>query len=356
MAASAVVVGGIAMLLIAADEKKGLRVCAGVQIKITTKSMENYVNKDEVLFAMEKSNKRALKNQPVQNIDLPKLEKMLESEHWIKDAQLYFDSKNVLNVLVQERTPMARVITLSGNSFYIDEEGKQLPLIEDKVVRLQTITGFIAAKKWNSSDSALFNNVKQVVQYISGHQFWNAQIGQIDITPQNNIELIPVVGDHIIKLGRGENVEARLRHLLLFYQQVLAQTGFSKYAAIDLRFENQVVAVKKQKISAVDSIAFQHKVAEIMKKAESMQMVTEEDLAKENEEKKSVEMKTEDKPSVPVKTKPNPIAKPQPVQKTLQPKSVVKEKVEVVKTAEQNAPRPKAVMPKQEKNNNPLNN
>jgi cell division protein FtsQ len=81
--------------------------------------------------------------------------------------------------------------------------------------------------------------------------------GKIDITGEKLFELIPVIGDHIIKLGKGENVEEKLNRLFVFYKQVLGKVGFNKYAALDVQYDGQVVAIKKEPASPVDSVQLQ---------------------------------------------------------------------------------------------------
>lgn len=350
-AALVVVMGGLTFLLAAANKKDEARLCSGVNIRIESSSAIRYVEKDEVLFAIEKENKSALLHQPVDKINLAKLESVLENEHWIKDAQLYFDSKSMLNVLVKERTPIARIITTEGNSFYIDDEGKQLPLMEDKVVRLQTVTGFPAAKKWNRNDSAVFNNLKAILHFIAADDFWNAQVGQIDIAPNKNIELIPVIGDHVIKVGTGENIEEKLSRLMLFYKQVLTKVGFSKYASIDVRFNGQIVAAKKQTPSTVDSIAFRQKVDALINKVPNLdelqpdQNLPSEKLSSEQTQTvgAAIQNNSREKLSVSVKTHPNPTvtkaSNPNPL------KANTNKSTPVENDGEQQPPKPKAVMP-----------
>ena len=72
-----------------------------------------------------------------------------------------------------------------------------------------------------------------------------AQIDQCDINAQRSFELIPKVGDHLIIFGDGKNIQDRFRKLNIFYQQVLVKTGFNAYSDINIQFEGQVVATKR---------------------------------------------------------------------------------------------------------------
>lgn len=40
-------------------------------------------------------------------------------------------------------------------------------------------------------DSALLHDIKVTANYIINNPFWMAQVAQVDITPDNNFEMIP---------------------------------------------------------------------------------------------------------------------------------------------------------------------
>lgn len=87
--------------------------------------------------------------------------------------------------------------------------------------------------------------VKQMALFLNNDPFWMAQIDQCDINAQRSFELIPKVGDHLIIFGDGKNIQERFRKLTIFYQQVLTKTGINSYSDINIQFEGQVVATKR---------------------------------------------------------------------------------------------------------------
>lgn len=275
------VISGIATLLVAANRKQKEHVCKDIFISIKGNEGKFYVEKEDVLKLMEKTANGSLLQQGITSINLRRLEDGLKTNPWIKNAELYFDSKDALHVFVEEREPIARVFTIAGNSFYMDSSGARMPLLDKMSIRVPVVTGFTSARKFNAADSALLQQTKQVVQFIFNNEFWNAQIGQIDITTERKFELIPVIGDHIIKLGYGENVEEKLNALYVFYKQIMSKVGFNKYAALDVEFKNQVVAIKKEPTSPVDSIQLQKNIEELMNKA-NMQNIEDDMLPDQN--------------------------------------------------------------------------
>ncbi len=265
-AAWIVVIGGIVSLLASANSKAKARTCKGVMVSINNGGEKIYVENGDVLKSIEKAAGGKIVKKHNGDINLGLLEKSLEKNPWIQDAELYFDTKDILHVAISERVPVARVFTTAGTSFYIDSAGYQLPLLESYSAKLPVVTGFTAVKRLNAADSTLLQETKEVVRTISGDPFWNAQVGQIDITEERKFELIPLLGSHVIKLGSGNNVSDKLAKLMVFYKQVLPRAGFAKYSALDVQFDGQVIAVRRGPTSAVDSIQLQKNIEELMEK------------------------------------------------------------------------------------------
>lgn len=338
------VIAGITTLLIAANKKKAEHVCKKLVIGIKGTGEKFYIEEADIRKQLEKAAGGSLINKPLENISLASLEKSLEKNQWIRDAELYFDREDVLHVLVEEREPIARVFTTGGASFYMDSSGHQMPLQDRVSTRLPVITGYTNAKKLSAKDSAFLNEVKQVAKFVYADAFWNAQIGQIDITADRKFELIPVIGDHIIRMGGAENIEEKLGRLLLFYKQVMSKTGFSKYSVVDVQYNGQVIGVNKGPVSKIDSIQLQKNIKALLEKS-TIENVSDEMLpdVKPAAQTDSVQlsMTTQDN-SVSVKTNPNPANATVPIPEKPAKESKPIDKSKEVKTGK----KPKAVMPK----------
>jgi cell division protein FtsQ len=275
------VISGITTLLVAANRKQTERLCRQVVFSMKGEAATYYIEQSDIKKNLEQNTGGRLVGKPVKQIRLAQLEAELEQNPWIYNAQLYMDREDVLHVALEERQPIGRVFTLTGRSFYVDSTAHTMPLLERLSARVPVITGFPAEARWTKADSLLMAQVKDVALFVSGNDFWNAQIGQIDITPERRFELIPVVGDHIIRIGDAENIEDKMHRLLLFYKRVLSRIGFSKYSVIDVSFNGQVVARKKGPESAVDSIQLHRNIQELLEKS-SIQNASDDMLPESN--------------------------------------------------------------------------
>jgi cell division protein FtsQ len=129
--------------------------------------------------------------------------------------------------------------------------------LSDKLsAKLPVFTGFPSERtQFSKADKELLNQVKAISQYVAASEFWMAQVAQIDITQARTFEIVPTVGNHIIEFGDATNCDKKFRKLLLFYQQVISQSGFDLYERIKVQYAGQVVGVRHANaISKYDSI------------------------------------------------------------------------------------------------------
>ena len=235
---------GTIVLLGAAMQKKNQKKCSDIKIEITGVERHMFIDEKDVLTILNAAG--PVVGNKIATINLRAMETMVEKNSWVKNAEMFIDNNQVLQVRIEERQPVARVFTLEGSSFYLDSNALRLPLSEKISARVPVFTGFPSDKpKLAKPDSALLYNIVKIGQYIGADSFWMAQVAQVDITPQSNFEMIPIVGDHVVVLGDAENVDNKFKRLYTFYRKAWLQNGINTYEKFDVQYNNQVVAVKK---------------------------------------------------------------------------------------------------------------
>lgn len=231
-------------LLVTAMQQKDHAVCKEIKVEIEGAQDHVFVDEKDVLRILKQQG--ATVGSTLASVPLRRLETLLEKDPWIRQADLFFDNNQVLQVKIEESEPLARIFTLQGNSFYIDSSGQRLPLSDKLSARVPVITSFPSDKnRLSAPDSAVLQDVKQIAQYIQKDSFWMEQVAQIDITPQRTYELIPVLGNQVVMLGDATDLDKKFDRLFSFYKQVWAKAGFEKYESIDVRYKGQVVAIRK---------------------------------------------------------------------------------------------------------------
>ena len=137
------------------SEKK----CESIQIELTGES-NGFLFMDEMEILQFINSKGMKVGVPISGINLMHLEKDLNEIKWVEHTNIYFDNLQQLQVKIQQRVPVARIFTVSGNSFYIDKTATRLPLRQLSIIRLPIFTGFpTAQEKLSKPDSVLLNDI-----------------------------------------------------------------------------------------------------------------------------------------------------------------------------------------------------
>ncbi|MDP4263057.1 MAG: cell division protein FtsQ/DivIB [Bacteroidota bacterium] len=268
--------GGMLTLLIAAIGRQKKDHCKDFSIRIKgvktnfSTGCYAFVDEQDVIKLLKAAAKGNIKGQPKSSFNLLQIEQELEKNTWIKDAELYFDNRDVLHVSVLEREPIARLFTITGKSFYIDETGKMIPLSEKISAKVPVFTGF-PEKVISKRDSALLQDVKSTAGFILHDPFWMAQVAQVDITPDQNFEMMPVVGNHTVILGTGENIDRKFHRLFVFYKNILSQAGFNAYKTINVEYAGQVIGVRDKQASKADTARLRSNLEELLKQGSEVQ-------------------------------------------------------------------------------------
>jgi cell division protein FtsQ len=259
--------GGMLTLLLAAISSKKKGVCSDYTIRLKGPGNHFFIGEKEVEEMLKKAVKGNLKGQPVESFNLNGMEQLLEKNTWVSEAELYFDNKDVLHINVTEKEPVARLFTAEGESFYIDQNAAIMPLSEKISARVPVFTGFPVKKKLSARDSLLLQQVKNTAAFIRQDSFWMSQVAQIDISKDGKMEMVPVVGNHLVKLGEGEDIPAKFRRLMVFYQQVLRNTGMDHYKLIDVQYKGQVVASRYAGDPKIDSVQLRRNVEKLLRQS-----------------------------------------------------------------------------------------
>ncbi len=248
-----VTAGGL--MLLSAVKTKESKPCSEVQVQYKNGTTSGFIPEKDVVAAI----REILHAEPVgtalAGFELDAIETRLEKHPWVYDAQLYFDNNQKLHVILDEAVPVARVMDVAGNSFYIDHFGRELPLSMHYRVDLPVFTGVPLNRKSRP--------VLQQIQKITGlseaiikDSFWMAQAAQIDMMPNGKIEMIPAFGNHVVDLGDGSNPEEMLAKLSHFYQAMAAAGRLNDYERILAGYKGQIVAQRaKYEVNKADGNA-----------------------------------------------------------------------------------------------------
>ncbi len=225
--------------------------CKNIDI-IFIETENNLINKKDIETVVFSEYKNLL-GSPVDNVNLEKLEKKIEMIPAVKNAEVFKKINGVLGITIEQRTPVLKVLPEKTKGFYIDENGELMPLSKKGTVRVLTATGNIKYKYKGEKisvlkDSSVTQTVKDLyllAKYLNNDNFFKSQAEQIYVKRNNEYELVPLAGNHIVLLGDIFNYRKKLKYLKYFYTNTLNKEGWQKYKYINLKFKNQIVCTKR---------------------------------------------------------------------------------------------------------------
>ena len=253
-------------MLFAGSSRKYNKTCKAINVEVRGAGDHFFVEEKELEGLLNATGN--LPGRTIESIKLNVLEKRLENNKWIRNAELFFDNKQVLQAIVEEREPVARLFTTGGYSYYIDSGCQKLPLSDKRSARVPMFTNFPSDRtRLSRLDSTYLVEIKEVAQYINKQPFWRAQVAQVNINDDRELEMIPTVGSHTVLLGKPGDIKEKLDRLFSFYKQVWVKVGLEKYSTVDVRFTGQVVATRKNAAingQFIDSAAARRALDELM--------------------------------------------------------------------------------------------
>jgi cell division protein FtsQ len=218
--------------------------CKSILIDINRDDENYFINKADVLKILY-STGNSLIGTRVDDIPLSLLERLIIANKYIKSAKVFIDVKGNLQVEIEQRKPLLRIINNTYQSFYIDEDGYKMPLSALYSARSIVSNGYISESYDGKNDTLqteLASSLFALSKYIRANEFWDAQIEQIYIEENSDFVFIPRVGDHKIIFGDTSNMVEKFDNLMIFYNKALPKVGWQTYHTINVKFKGQIVA------------------------------------------------------------------------------------------------------------------
>ena len=220
------------------NDKPAGQACQGIELTVKDSIDYDFISVKDVNTILKRKGLSPT-DKRLDQINIRQLEEALSHQPFIAEAECYFTSGGKVAVDIYQRIPLLRVMSNNGDEYYIDNAGEILP-IAGKAVHVTIATGFIDRK---FAQTQLY----QLGKFLRSDAFWDAQIEQINVTPRQELELVPRVGNHILFLGKAEDYNEKFRKLQAFYTEALNQVGWNKYERISVEFNNQIICTKKEK-------------------------------------------------------------------------------------------------------------
>ena len=234
-----VLIAYLAVAITAFNRKPADQTCRDMELVIKDTVYAGFITKKEVSGMLEKKGIYPV-GKPMDRIRSKTLERELAKHPLIDEVECYKTPSGILCVEVSQRIPILRVISANGENYYLDNKGTVMPPDAKCVAHLAIVTGRV-------EKSFAMRDLYKFGVFLQNNKFWDAQIEQIHVLSDKNVELVPRVGDHIIYLGKLDGFERKLERVKAFYERGLNQVGWNKYSRINVEFSNQIICTKREK-------------------------------------------------------------------------------------------------------------
>lgn len=247
---------GIGFLLGFTKQKQKEKTCESLKILIDHSNGNTFINEEDI-FQMVYHEVDTMVGKPLNEINTAHLEHKINNHPVVQNSEVYKTLDGKVIIEVSQRTPIVRIFSFNGDSYYIDNNAKIMPPSSKYTANLMVVSGFvfedyisasqidIKGELKNKKGTSLITDIFKMAEYIKNDPLWSAQIEQLYVNKDFEIELIPRIGNHRIVFGDAASIKEKFDKLKIFYKEGLDKTGWNEYSVINLKFANQVVCTKR---------------------------------------------------------------------------------------------------------------
>lgn len=251
MAGLIVGLAGALILLGFVEGHRTTAACEDMDVRVMEVA-DALIDADDMRFAIvdQKGSQIGL---PLDAINTADLEKVLKATPYVSRASVYKTIDKKLVVEIEPRQPVVRIIDRRGQSALLDTKGCLIPVSETRPLRLPVITG-----EFELDPKAVLNcgpiaddtddvlgRIRDFAFAIVADPFWKAQLQHTYLDQNGDFISVARVGGHRINFGRGQDIDGKLNALSILYSEGMDATTWNKYAAINLKYENQIICTEK---------------------------------------------------------------------------------------------------------------
>lgn len=216
------------------DRQKDL--CHDLQVVVLDSLDKHFVSESDLVYILKKADLYPIEK-PMNTINTERIEEELLKNQMIARVEAYKTPSCIIKLEVEQKIPILRVISPRGN-YYVDNAGSTMPISRRYVAHVPVVSGYVEKE-------LAVTDLYKFALFLQENDFWNNQIEQIYVHPDEEVELIPRVGNHRIVLGTFADFEEKLDNLRLFYEKAIPKVGWEKYRIINLKYKDQIVCTKR---------------------------------------------------------------------------------------------------------------
>lgn len=252
-----VILIGVGFLLSFSMVKQNKTPCIGFDVTIDYQGIDHLITPGMIRAKVNESCGNPLKR-TLSDINIENLGSNIRNIPYITKADIFLTIEGRLVAKVVQRKPLMRIINRLGQQYYADAEGALMPADFDYPARVIIVNGNItfpfssktrltdiqAGKADTLQSHQNLYRAFHVVQKAMADSFLVAQVSQLYLNSNNEIEITPAFGNQLIMFGDTTKTSEKFEKLKAFYTQGISRAGWDTYRVINLKYENQIICTK----------------------------------------------------------------------------------------------------------------
>lgn len=191
--------------------------------------------KPETVNKLLIENRTDVKSIAKDELNLEKLEKNINKHPMVSKSEVFVTVDGMLKAKIKQKKPLARFFGQEG-SYYIDENGRWMPLSTVFTARVPIIQGNI--------ETLSHEKMAEVLKAIDNDTILRENITGITIDKNGFLKMKNRNFDYSIDFGKPISVQRKFNNYKAFLQKTVSDKVSAEYKKVSLVFTTQVVCTK----------------------------------------------------------------------------------------------------------------
>ena len=166
--------------------------CSKVNIEIADDATSGFIDTKVIKNRLQKAGVYPI-GKRLNTVNARAIEDMLRTSPFVKTAECYKTEGGTVYISVTQRMPVIRIKADNGDDYYVDDNDCIMPR-SNYTSDLIIATGSISRRYATTYLSPLGKTIMQ-------NDLWKNLVEQINILPDQNVEIVPRIGNHIVLLN-----------------------------------------------------------------------------------------------------------------------------------------------------------
>ncbi|MGE8432886.1 cell division protein FtsQ/DivIB [Chryseobacterium joostei] len=211
-----------------------------ISVKMNEKTPVYFVDEKDIREIVKKENPSG----KVGELNIPALEKKINSLPAVDSANVYLNLNGKLNLDIKQRVPVFR-LNKDGKDFYVDEKGVEFPISKTYSHPCMLVTGDVQPDE--------YEKLAELVGKIDKDDFSKKFF--IGISKyKESYNLLTSEGNYRVEIGDLDNIDFKVKGFKTFVEKYLVYQDPQKYNMVSVKYQNQIVTTLNPYFKENDSI------------------------------------------------------------------------------------------------------